>query len=180
MYRLKFQISINNYDAMKPLSVLLLFIASLNAAIAQNQVTTFVLIRHAEKDLTQSTNDPDLSAEGKKRAQRLTAMFNEGEVTAIYSTPYKRTRQTVEPLATNKRLTVSEYSGNKEDEIDAMLKAHAGGTIIVVGHSNTIPWFANKLLGIEKYRPMEDDDYDNVWMVSVVEKGNAKLVWLNY
>jgi 2,3-bisphosphoglycerate-dependent phosphoglycerate mutase len=165
---------------MKPLSVLLLFIASLNAAIAQNQVTTFVLIRHAEKDLTQSTNDPDLSAEGKKRAQRLTAMFNEGEVTAIYSTPYKRTRQTVEPLATNKRLTVSEYSGNKEDEIDAMLKAHAGGTIIVVGHSNTIPWFANKLLGIEKYRPMEDDDYDNVWMVSVVEKGNAKLVWLNY
>jgi 2,3-bisphosphoglycerate-dependent phosphoglycerate mutase len=165
---------------MKPLSVLLLFIASLNAAIAQNQVTTFVLIRHAEKYLTQSTNDPDLSAEGKKRAQRLTAMFNEGEVTAIYSTPYKRTRQTVEPLATNKRLTVSEYSGNKEDEIDAMLKAHAGGTIIVVGHSNTIPWFANKLLGIEKYRPMEDDDYDNVWMVSVVEKGNAKLVWLNY
>jgi 2,3-bisphosphoglycerate-dependent phosphoglycerate mutase len=165
---------------MKPLIVLLLFIASLNAAIAQNQVTTFVLIRHAEKDLTQSTNDPDLSAEGKKRAQRLTAMFNEGEVTAIYSTPYKRTRQTVEPLATNKRLTVSEYSGNKEDEIDAMLKAHAGGTIIVVGHSNTIPWFANKLLGIEKYRPMEDDDYDNVWMVSVVEKGNAKLVWLNY
>jgi 2,3-bisphosphoglycerate-dependent phosphoglycerate mutase len=166
---------------MKSIYILVLFVLSFTASLAQDVVTTFVLIRHAEKDLTQSTNDPDLSAEGKKRAQRLAAMFNEGEVTAIYSTPYKRTRQTVEVLAAKKGLALQEYSANKEEEIDAMLKTHAGGTIIVVGHSNTIPWFANKLLGVEKYRPMEDDDYDNVWIVSLIEKGKtAKLIWLNY
>lgn len=166
---------------MKSVLIFILLVSSLTASRAQDPVTTFVLIRHAEKDFTQSTNDPDLSAEGRKRAQRLAAMFNEGEVTAIYSTPYKRTRQTVEVLATNKGLTILEYSANKEEEIDVMLKAHAGGTVVVVGHSNTTPWFANKLLGMEKYRPMEDGDYDNVWIVTLTEKGkHARLVWLNY
>lgn len=161
---------------------LVLLLAYLNLpALAQEQVTTFILIRHAEKDLTQSTNDPDLSPEGKKRARKLAELLNETDVTAIYSTPYKRTRQTVEVLAAQKGLSILEYTANKEEEINVMLNAHAGGTIVVSGHSNTVPWFANKLLGVEKYRPWEDGDYDNVWVISVVEKGkSAKLVWLNY
>lgn len=148
---------------------------------AQESITTFILIRHAEKDLTQSTNDPDLSAEGKSRSLRLAAMLYETTVSAIYSTPYKRTRQTVDPLAANKNLTISDYNASSEDDIDSMITKHKGGTIVVAGHSNTIPWFANKLLGVEKYRPLEDGDYDNVWVINVLEKGkSAKLVWLNY
>ncbi|MBX2967158.1 MAG: histidine phosphatase family protein [Cyclobacteriaceae bacterium] len=148
---------------------------------AQDNLTTFILVRHGEKAVDKSTNDPDLSPEGKKRAERLAALLNEGEVNAIYSTPYKRTRQTVEPLATAKDLTIHDYAPNKEAAIDAMLAEHRGGTIVVAGHSNTIPWFANKLLGAEKYQPWEEDDYDNVWIVTVSEKGKlVKLVWLNY
>lgn len=157
------------------------FLFVIYSSVAQDKITTFVLIRHAEKAMDQSTNDPDLSAVGKKRAQRLADLLNEGEVNAIYSTPYKRTRQTVEPLAVKKGLTILDYEINKEEEIDKMLSAHTGGTIVVVGHSNTIPWMANKLLGVQKYHPWEDGDYDNVWIISVVEKGkSAKLVWVNY
>lgn len=160
------------------LPVLFLFSTELSA---QDKLTTFILIRHAEKDMTQSTNDPDLSAEGKKRAERLAALLNEGEVNAIYSTPYKRTRQTVELLAKAKGLSINDYQVNKEEEIDRMIASHAGGTIVVSGHSNTIPWFANKLLGYDKYRPWEDGDYDNVLLITVTERGKlAKLVWLNY
>jgi hypothetical protein len=51
----------------KNLVAIFLFLSS--AAFSQEElVTTFILVRHAEKDLTQSTNDPDLSAEGKTRA----------------------------------------------------------------------------------------------------------------
>ncbi len=159
-----------------------LFLAGTSVSIyAQESITTFILIRHAEKDLTQSTNDPDLSAEGKSRSLRLAALLNETTVTAIYSTPYKRTRQTVNPLAANKNLTISDYNASSEDDIDSMIAKHRGGTIVVTGHSNTIPWFANKLLGVEKYRPLEDGDYDNVWIITLSEKGkHAKLVWLNY
>jgi len=163
----------------------ILFILSLVGCsfnlFAQESLTTFILIRHAEKDLTQSTNDPDLSAEGKSRSFRLVALLNETDVSAIYSTPYKRTRQTVDPLAARKNLTVNEYNASSEDDIDSMLTLHRGGTIVVSGHSNTIPWFANKLLGMEKYRPLEDGDYDNVWIINVSDKGkHAKLVWLSY
>lgn len=148
---------------------------------AQESITTFILVRHAEKDLTQSTNDPDLSSEGKARALRLAALLNETSISAIYSTPYKRTRQTVDPLAANKNIKIIEYNASSEDDIDSMLGKHRGGTIVVSGHSNTIPWFANRLLGMEKYRPLEDGDYDNVWVITLSEKGkHASLVWLNY
>src|SRR5690606_29961875 len=104
------------------LPVLFLFSTELSA---QEKLTTFILIRHAEKDMTQSTNDPDLSPEGKKRAERLAALLNEGEVNAIYSTPYKRTRQTVEVLAKAKGIQVEDYQVNKEEEIDRMISSHA-------------------------------------------------------
>ena len=161
--------------------VLLILVFVAIHSFGQEKITTFILVRHAEKDMTQSTNDPDLSPAGKSRALRLAELLKEGEVTAIYSTPYKRTRQTVQPLAESKTLEIREYALNNEAEIDNMLAKHDGGTIVVSGHSNTVPWFANKLLGTEKYKPMEDGDYGNLWIVTVVEKGKtAKLNWLKY
>jgi 2,3-bisphosphoglycerate-dependent phosphoglycerate mutase len=166
---------------MMPKLLLILLLMVAVEAKAQQTITTFVLIRHAEKDLTQSTNDPDLAPEGKQRATKLAEVFAESEVTAVYSTPYKRTRQTVIELASRKNLPVNTYDANSEADIDKMLAEHRGGTIVVTGHSNTIPWFANKLIGMEKYRPLEDGDYNNLWIISVVEKGKvAKLMWLNY
>jgi broad specificity phosphatase PhoE len=165
---------------MKVLTFCLLIFSAL-AVHAQESITTFILLRHAEKDLTQSTNDPDLSEEGKMRANRLAQLFAETEVSAIYSTPYKRTRQTVAVLAANKNLAITDYTANNEDELHRMLADHSGGTIVISGHSNTIPWMANKLIGMEKYRPLEDGDYDNIWVVNVIGIGkSAKLVWLNY
>lgn len=162
--------------------VVALFLFLSSAAFCQEElVTTFILVRHAEKDLTQSTNDPDLSAEGKARAERLVQMLKKTEIQAIYSTPYKRTQQTVAPLASSKSLPVVSYQGNKLEEVDTILKQHAGETIVMAGHSNTIPQVVNYLLGEEKYRVMEDGDYGNIIVVSVVAKGkNAKVVWLTY
>ncbi len=151
------------------------------AASAQENITTFILVRHAEKDLTQSTNDPDLAPEGKQRAIKLADMLQQTPVTAIYSTPYKRTRQTVDVLAGRKRITVSDYTANDEAELARMIAANKGGTVVVTGHSNTIPWMANKLLGTEKYRPLEDGDYGTLWIITVAEKEQqAKLLWLSF
>ena len=160
----------------------ILFLLLSSVAFGQEElVTTFILVRHAEKDLTQSTNDPDLSAEGKTRADRLVEMLKKTEVQAIYSTPYKRTQQTVAPLASSKSLQVVSYQGSKLEEVDTILKQHVGETIVMAGHSNTIPQVVNYLLGEEKYRVLEDGDYGNIIVVSVVTKGkNAKVVWLTY
>jgi 2,3-bisphosphoglycerate-dependent phosphoglycerate mutase len=171
-----------NSDMMrKAFTFLLLLVVSTLAIAQENRITTFILVRHAEKDLTQSTNDPDLSAEGKNRAIKLVEVLKKTDIQAIYSTPYKRTQQTVQPLASVKGLLVMPYQANKMDEIDNMIKQHAGSTVLLSGHSNTVPVILNYLIGEEKYKILEDGDYGNIIVVSVTERGkNAKVVWTRY
>lgn len=148
--------------------------------LAQKQITTFVLLRHAEKG-NDGTDDPDLKPEGKERANRLAQLLMKTSVDAIYSTSYKRTRNTVAPLAAAKALAVQPYEAFKVEEIEKMLRKHAGGTVVISGHSNNIPWIANLLIGKEEYKDYEDSDYKNLLVVSVVEKGKvAKVTWLSY
>ena len=167
---------------MKKLLIILLLAAINSVAFAQEKViTTFILIRHAEKDLTQSTNDPDLSADGKLRATQLTEVLKKTDIHSIYSTPYKRTQQTVEQVATAKSIKVMPYQANKMEEIDNMIKLHAGGTVLLSGHSNTVPQILNYLIGEEKYKTLDDGDYGNIIIVSITERGkNAKVVWMRY
>jgi 2,3-bisphosphoglycerate-dependent phosphoglycerate mutase len=159
--------------------ILFLFLLVASQANGQEIPTTFILLRHAEKDMKQSTNDPDLSEAGKKRAERLASMLDKTEVTAIYSSDYKRTRQTVQLLAQKKGQAVQTYVPNKEEDIDLMLAKNKGGTVVVVGHSNTIPQFANYLLGEPKYHTFEDGEYNNLLIVSVASKGvGVKVIWV--
>ena len=149
-------------------------------AFAQNQITTFILVRHAEKG-EDGTKDPDLSEDGKQRATRLEEMLSKTSITAIYSTSYKRTRNTVVPLANAKGLEILSYDPLKAEAIDKMLKDHAGGTVVVSGHSNTIPWTANYLTGKNELKDFADNDYKNFLVVSVVKKGSdANITWLTY
>lgn len=145
-----------------------------------NPPTTFILLRHAEK-ASDGTEDPDLKAEGEERAQRLTEFLKDTQVDGIYATNFRRTRQTVEPLAELKKLEVQRYEAFKAEEIENMLSKHRGGTIVVCGHSNNIPWTANLLMGREEMEEYEESEYGIFLIVTVVEKGtNAKVVRLSY
>ncbi len=151
-----------------------------NTAYSQQIITTFILTRHAEKS-DDGTKDPDLTAAGNERAQLLIKMLKETKVDAVYATAYKRTRNTVAPLAQAKGLTLEGYEAFKTDEIDLMLKKYTGGTVVISGHSNNIPWIVNYLIGKEQYQSFEDTRYDNLIVVSVIEKGkSAKVTWLSY
>ena len=147
---------------------------------AQKQITTLVLLRHAEKG-NDGTDDPDLTPEGMERANKLSQLLGKTSVDAIYSTSYKRTRNTVSPLAAVKGLEVLPYVAFKVEEIESMLQKHAGGTVVISGHSNNIPWIANLLMGKEQYKDFGDSDYSTLIIVSVLEKGKvAKVTWLSY
>ncbi|HNT50664.1 MAG TPA: phosphoglycerate mutase family protein [Cyclobacteriaceae bacterium] len=164
---------------MKPILILFFLTLSFSQANAQT-VTTVILVRHGEKS-TDDPKDPELSEAGKQRAQQLMKVLKEIKVDAIYATPYKRTRNTVAPLANAKGLTVSNYDPSKKEEIDQMLQKFAGGTIVIAGHSNTVPGLANYLTGKNELQNFDDTDYDNLLIVTVIEKGKtAKLVWLTY
>jgi len=163
---------------MKYLITLLLF-SSLSFVNAQT-TTTFILVRHAEK-ADDGTKDPDLTEAGNARTNKLASLLKKSEIDAIYSTAYKRTRNTVAPLATSKGISVTDYEAFKTEAIDGMLKKHSGGTIVIAGHSNNIPWIANYLTGKETYKDFADTEYENLLIVTVIEKGkNTKVVWLSY
>ena len=156
-----------------------------SVASAQDDVlTTFILIRHAEKEgqnTMTGNKDPRLSAEGLKRAEKLVALFAKTEISAIYATPFIRTKSTVEPLAQSKSLAVLEYEPNKLERIDKMRDDHAGKTIVVCGHSNTIPKIANHLTHSEKFKDFDDLDYGNILIVTVSSnEKNATVTWVTY
>jgi broad specificity phosphatase PhoE len=150
------------------------------AVYAQQPVTTFILVRHAEKE-ADGSKDPDFSEKGKERATRLHSLLKEASIDAVYSTPYKRTHNTVSTIAQSKNLPVTDYDAMNAEAMQAMLNKHRGGTILVSGHSNTIPWTANLLLGENKYAAWEDSEYDNILIITLTDLGkNAKLLWLSY
>ena len=150
--------------------LLLAFCVTSSCARKQDVITTFILIRHAEK-ASDGTDDPDLKPEGVERANKLVSMFADTPVAAIYATNFKRTRNTVTPLANVRKLTVQNYEAFQAEEIEKMLAEHAGETILICGHSNNIPWIANLLIGKEQYSEYQDNEYGTMLLVSVVKKG---------
>lgn len=165
----------------KTLLVLVLFSVGFADIMAQtNPITTFILVRHAEKG-DDGTSDPDLSAEGIERAKRLASLLKNTALDAVYSTKYKRTKSTVLPVASEKGLEVQIYESIKPEVIEGLISKHAGGTVLIGGHSNTTPQVANFLLGKEEFRNFSESEYGNILVISLVEKGkNVKVVKLSY
>lgn len=164
--------------------VILLLISSCQQNTPQEEVkeletTTFVLIRHAEKG-TDDPRNPSLSEEGELRAQKLAVLLSPMEIDAIYSTPFKRTETTVEPLANLKSLEVQNYDYRDSLLLQNFIQSHAGGTIVISGHSNTTPVLANQLIGEERFEWLEENEYDKVFIVTTTEVGKGKVHILSY
>ena len=126
---------------------------------------TIILVRHAEK--ADSSRDPELSAEGKARAERLVNATKKYKPGAIYATEFKRTRDTVAPLAARRKLQVQTYDPTKPvDLIDAVMKSKTK-RFLIAGHSNTVPGLANLLGKKELFKNLDDSEYGTIWIVRI-------------
>ena len=55
-----------------------------------------------------------------------------------------------------------------------------GKTVLVVGHSNTTNVFANKVLGTEKYKEINDNNNSNLYIVTISDgKSSSILLKIN-
>ncbi len=132
-------------------------------------ISTFYLIRHAEKDRTDTNNvDPELIQEGLHRAIKWAEVFDNIPLDAIYSTNYERTIMTAAPTSVKKDITV-QYYDPKELDIEAFKMKNEGLNVLIVGHSNTTPDFTNKLLGQDKYENMDDNDNASLFIVRIID-----------
>jgi len=146
--------------------------------------TTIIFVRHAEKDLSQG-KDPPLSEAGQRRVAELTRQLVDADVVAgidaIYSTPFKRTQETVRPLAEALDLPINNYEATDTEEVLAnILRKHKGKIILVAGHSNTVPVLIANLGASKKVPPINENEYDNIYVISIPWFGKTKTIRLRY
>jgi 2,3-bisphosphoglycerate-dependent phosphoglycerate mutase len=146
------------------------------------QTTTFILLRHAEKDTTQSGStmmkaDPPLTKAGELRAEHLLDVIKEYTPDIIYSTNYTRTKATVTPLAKKFSKEIQVYDPKNLAAFSEQIMQHTGKTIVVAGHSNTTPSLVNLLIKESKYPSLDESIYNQFWIVTIDNgKTTTKLV----
>ncbi|MBA3655881.1 MAG: histidine phosphatase family protein [Gemmatimonadaceae bacterium] len=143
--------------------------------------TTVIIVRHAEKGID-DPRDPSLTQSGRERAIALRDVLIDANVSAIYATQYRRNRQTAEPLAQQLGLTVIERPVNAAnsatyaaDIAREVLNTNQGKTVVIVGHSNTVPQIVQAFSRVA-VKAMEDSEYDHIFIVVVPAGGSPSLV----
>ena len=142
---------------------------------------TVILVRHAEKAVVPPENkDPDLSAAGVARAEALKKMFADAGVGAVYATQYKRTQQTAKPLAEKLGVAVTQVEARNTADLVKQVRAQSAGKVIfITGHNNTVPEII-AALGGPKLPIIPETEYDNLYILTVMGDGSAKLLKLKY
>jgi broad specificity phosphatase PhoE len=144
--------------------------------------TVVILVRHAEKG-SQPAQDPPLTEGGSERAKALVGVARDAGVSAIITTQFERTRKTAEPTAIALHITPEVVAAGPAAQhakavADQVMK-HAGGTVLVVGHSNTIPAIVGAL-GAPQPRDLCDSEYDQVFVVILGDAGPPRLIRSRY
>jgi phosphohistidine phosphatase SixA len=128
--------------------------------------TNLYFVRHAEKE---SGNDPVLTEKGKKRAGDLVRALKNKNVQRIYVTQFKRTQMTADSLRIQLGIDTVHYQAS-ENGVDLFNKIAAHGdfnkTILIIGHSNTVPDYIKKA-GVINYpvTDIADAEFDNLYRV---------------
>ena len=149
---------------MKKIILFILFI-NFQLANSQNLVTEYYLIRHSEK--VDASKNPDLSEIGLKRAESWNKILQDVKFDAVFSTDFKRTIQTANPVARRLNLQIKIYNPNTLD-LTEFKKETLGKKVLIVGHSNSTPEFVNKLINQKVYSQIDDTVFGNLYLVTII------------
>jgi phosphohistidine phosphatase SixA len=137
----------------------------------RSQVTTVVIVRHAER------SNGTLTEIGEKRAETLARLLSKVGVTAIFSTNYTRTIETANNTAERLGIPILFYT-SIEGVADLIKSEYTGKVVLVVGHSNTVTQTV-EALGVSSV-PQFDGRYDNLYIVTIGPDSIALLTHLRF
>ncbi len=135
------------------------------------QTTVIYLMRHAEK--VDESRDSELSEAGRLRTAALASMLRDVRFDAVYSTDFKRTRGTIEPLARQQGVRI-DVSISPRKLADHILDQQRGKTVLVCGHSDTVPDNLRDL-GLPFAEPMLAG-FDDVFIVTLVHDSHGERI----
>ncbi|MBK7996812.1 MAG: histidine phosphatase family protein [Blastocatellia bacterium] len=147
--------------------------------VAKSQITTVILVRHAEKAKS-NDNNPNLSEIGQQRAKTLAQILKNVGINAIYATEFTRTQETAKPLSEIINIPIKIIEAKNTDKLlNEIESKHKGENILVVGHSNTLPFIIERLGNI-KIQEINENEYNNLFILNISKNDKAKLLDLKY
>jgi 2,3-bisphosphoglycerate-dependent phosphoglycerate mutase len=158
-----------------------------STAIAADAPTTIFILQHAERgDFTDTNKDPELTSEGKQRAQELVHAVGDARIAAVFSPKAKRMEQTVQPLQQSLKLPELNYyeQASLDKMIQQIVAKYKGKVVLIVGAGAHMGsggiHDVIKELGCTGPECEDRDAYDNLFVVSIYEPGKATAVKLRY
>lgn len=163
--------------------VLILAFGVVSCSRQQQGSTVVLIVRHAEK--ASEADDSPLNEAGTERAQSLVGVAADANVSAIYTTQFKRNRDTAQPLAARLGITPTEVPVNLQNPGDYgktlardIIEKHQGQTVAVIGHGNTVASIVEGLMG--RAVALGDVQYSDLLIVTVPPSGSARLIKAQY
>jgi phosphohistidine phosphatase SixA len=133
------------------------------------------VVRHAEKLVAaDNPKDPPLTEGGTQRAAALAKAIDPKALVAVYATPFTRTRSTAAPCAEAAGIPVIEYPPDDTAGLVAEIREVRKGSVLVVGHSNTVPEILTAL-GASEAVTLTDDDFGDLFVVALAPDGTATM-----
>lgn len=167
---------------MKAAVKMLLVVLALGAgscARAPQAPTTVLVVRHAEK--ATDADDSPLTEAGARAAQALARVAEGAGVAAVYSSQFRRNLDTARPLSERAGVAVTQAPVDLQNPGDYgqrlardILQKHAGQTVVVVGHANTVGATVDALAG--RANQVGDVQYGDLFVVIVTPEGPARVL----
>lgn len=128
------------------------------------------VMRHLQKA---DGPDPALSDEGRRNAELLPRLLAADPPSAIYVSTTRRARETAAPLAAVLGLVPKDYDPADTPALIAAV-AREPGTVLIVGHSNTVADIVGRLGGTAP-APLAESDFGDVWHLEGSERRTTRL-----
>jgi broad specificity phosphatase PhoE len=171
---------------LAPLWVTLLALLSAGGVVYtvyRSAATTVVVLASSGEAEPGTIDDPPISAEGERRAQRLAQMFapgGTGRLDALYVSGERRAQQTAAPLAELLHLAPTAYDVKAVPAAaTAVLRGHEGGAVLVVGGAAALQQFLRQFAG-PGGAGVGAAEPDLLYIVSVPSFGRARVLRLKY
>ncbi|MGG9962002.1 histidine phosphatase family protein [Ferruginibacter sp. SUN106] len=123
------------------------------------KTTRIFIVRHADRLPTDG-----LKPEGIVRAEELKRVLGNAGIDSIFSTDFVRTTKTVQPIADQLHLPVILYSNNTL-LLTRILNNSKGKTLLVAGHSDTVPELIQQCGCTPPFPVIPDTQFDNLFLV---------------
>ena len=138
----------------------LAMLAACAGASPRAEPASFYVMRH----LHRAGAEDRLTELGLRCATRLAEELGGSGIGAVYQSTTQRARDTAAPLAARIGVAPKDYDPRDTEGLVARVRAEPG-SVLVVGHSNTVPEIVERLGGA---RPgdLAEDRFGEVWRVA--------------